>query len=315
MKIISPCSLKQSGILGINSRNRDYIARYNKRKYYPYVDDKLKTKLLADVHGIPVPALKSIIRTQHDINLLDPVLSELNGFAVKPSRGSGGKGIWIIKEQKNGSFIKSSGAVISKNDFKRHLSNIVAGLYSLNGSPDVVIVEDIIRISSVFSDYSYEGVPDIRIIVFKGYPVMAMLRLATRVSDGKANLHQGAVGVGIDIATGSAVNAVWFSKTITRHPDSDNDIRNIKIPGWKKILELASGCYEMSGLGYIGADIVIDKTRGAQLLELNARPGLSIQVANGAGLIPRLKLIESVQMPFGSAKERVRFSIRNFGNY
>src|SRR5690606_15402177 len=104
-------------------------------------------------------------------------------------------------------FVKPSGAVLSLTDLKRHLSNILAGLYSLGGSPDIAIIEDLIEADDRFDRYSYQGVPDIRIVVFKGYPIMAMLRLATRASDGKANLHQGAVGVGLDIATGRCLNA------------------------------------------------------------------------------------------------------------
>ena len=58
----------------------------------------------------------------------------------------------------------------------------------------------------------YEGVPDIRIVVFNGYPVMAMLRLATHASDGKANLHQGAVGVGLALDSGRCLNAVQYGR-------------------------------------------------------------------------------------------------------
>jgi D-alanine-D-alanine ligase-like ATP-grasp enzyme len=40
------------------------------------------------------------------------------------------------------------------------------------------------------------------------------------------------------------------------------------------------------GLGYLGADIVLDHRQGPLLLEANARPGLAIQIANGQGLLP-----------------------------
>jgi predicted ATP-grasp superfamily ATP-dependent carboligase len=47
------------------------------------------------------------------------------------------------------------------------------------------------------------------------------------------------------------------------------------------------------GLGYLGVDIVLDPRRGPLLLEANARPGLAIQHANAAGLVPRLQEIET----------------------
>src|SRR5690606_14514497 len=122
--------------------------------------------------------------------------------------------------------------------------------------------------------------------VFKGFPIMAMLRLATHASDGKANLHQGAAGVGLDMATGRSLNAVQFGKPVTEHPDTHKPLKEIDIPNWRQMLLLASRCYEMTGLGYIGVDLVLDARRGPELLELNARPGLAIQVANNRGLLP-----------------------------
>ena len=63
-------------------------------------------------------------------------------------------------------------------------------------------------------------------------------------------------------------------------------------PENREHLEIASKAYEMTGLGYLGADIVLDKERGPMMLELNARPGLAIQIANLVGLSRRLKEID-----------------------
>jgi alpha-L-glutamate ligase-like protein len=157
-------------------------------------------------------------------------------------------------------------------------------------------------------------VPDIRVIVFNGYPVMSMLRLSTRASDGKANLHKGAVGVGLDIGSGRSLHAVQYSRRIQSHPDTDLALDRITIPDWKELLLLAARSFEMTKLGYIGADIVIDAQRGPMLLELNARPGLSIQVANGQGLLPRLRAIEALDPDFSPGpEERVDFAMQVFG--
>ena len=40
-------SLSSEGVLGLNRRNGDYILRFNPRRLYPLVDDKLQTKRLA----------------------------------------------------------------------------------------------------------------------------------------------------------------------------------------------------------------------------------------------------------------------------
>ena len=145
---------------------------------------------------------------------------------------------------------------------------------------------------------------------------MAMMRLSTASSDGKANLHQGAVGVGICLRTGKALRAVQYNSPMRYHPDTGRDLYELQVPHWEKLLNLSAACYEMSGLGYIGTDIVLDKKRGPLLLELNARPGLSIQIANGAGLLPRLRKIEKMLETDAkkmSVADRVKFAMDNFG--
>lgn len=305
MRLVHPRALKQHGIMGMNMRNGHYIGRYNNRKLYPLVDDKLKTKEIALEADITVPGLIAVLDSNYQIKSLESKLLGHDGFAVKPAKGSGGKGILVIIKREGNLFFKPSGEVVSLKDMERHCANIIAGLYSLGGKPDTVIVETLINPDKVFDDFSYEGVPDIRVIIFKGFPVMAMMRLSTAESDGKANLHQGAVGVGLNIATGKALRAVQHGKMIENHPDTDVALNSLVVPQWNTLLTLASGCYEMTGLGYLGADMVLDKDKGPLLLELNARPGLAIQVANGVGLLDKLRKVEALENKTYSVAERI----------
>ncbi|MBA2777407.1 alpha-L-glutamate ligase-like protein [Billgrantia kenyensis] len=306
-----PGQLSRRGIIGMNRRNIRYIGRYNNRRLYPLVDDKLKTKLLAEEYGITTPALIGTVSTQFGVKALGGMVAGHSGFVIKPAKGSGGKGILVIERVDGDGFYKPSGARLGLEDLVRHVSNILSGLYSLGGTPDVAMVEGLINFDEALSEYTYEGVPDIRVIVFRGYPVMAMMRLSTAASDGKANLHQGAVGVGLDIATGTAVRGVQFDRSRRDHPDTGHELASLRIPEWTSLLQLAAGCYEMTGLGYLGTDMVIDRDRGPMLLELNARPGLAIQMANGEGLRPRLDLVEKQSDRLG-VSERVAFSQRHF---
>ncbi|OEE38167.1 MULTISPECIES: alpha-L-glutamate ligase-like protein [Vibrio] len=312
----SPFKLRRKGIMGMNKRNHSYIGRYNDRSKYPLVDDKLQTKLIAQRAGCTVPKLIGVISNQADVKSIHAMVKEWPGFVIKPARGSGGKGILVIMSHKNGVYTKPSGATINQQDVERHISNALAGLFSLGGKNDVAVVENLIKFDDCFEGFSYEGVPDVRIIVFKGYPIMAMMRLSTSASDGKANLHQGAVGVGLDIATGKAVRAVQFNLPITEHPDTGKELSTLQVPHWKKLLTLASSAWEMTGLGYMGTDMVLDKEEGPMVLELNARPGLAIQIANGAGLLPRLQHIESLgtQLIYPSPEERVAYAAKQFGS-
>lgn len=311
---ISPAALNRRGMLNMNRRNVSYIARYNERSAYPLVDNKLKTKLVAAEYDVSTPKLRQVVSQQHEISHFRERVEDLEGFAIKPAKGSGGKGIMVITGRKDDRFVKASGATVSLGSLERHLSNILAGLYSLGGAPDVAIVEDLIQCSSTLTDYSFQGVPDIRIVVFRGYPVMAMLRLATRASDGKANLHQGAIGVGIDIATGQSLNAVQFNRPVSHHPDTGLALEHIHVQDWHTMLVMASRCYEATGLGYMGADLVLDQNNGPTLLELNARPGLAIQMANGKGLLPRLKYIESLKRTHLTPEARVEYAMSVFSH-
>ncbi|ODC03388.1 alpha-L-glutamate ligase-like protein [Terasakiispira papahanaumokuakeensis] len=286
--------LRDKGVMGLNERNISYINRYNSRHLYPRVDDKLKTKLLAERYRINTPELLGVIRSHGEIKRLAEVQPAQGGFAIKPSKGSGGKGILVIQQHDGERYQKASGEWIDRSRVERHLSNLISGLYSLGGSPDVAIIERLINFDPAYSDFTFEGVPDIRVIVFKGYPVMAMMRLSTKSSDGKANLHQGAIGVGLDLASGKATRAVQHDRPVMEHPDTGQALSELIIPDWQHLLTLAASCYDMAGLGYLGADLVLDKDYGPQLLELNARPGLAIQLANGCGLKPRLALVESL---------------------
>ncbi len=292
----------------MNYRNIELIGRYNTRSKYPLVDNKLFTKRIAKDIGISVTDLYGTVESQFELKGLYDTLAPYDSFVIKPNHGSGGKGILVITHKNHDSYVKPNGETLTLKDLKSHISNILSGLYSLGGRYDIAIIEKLVTFDPMFEKYSYEGVPDIRVIVYKGYPIMAMMRCPTHASDGKANLHQGAVGVGIDLKTGDAIKAVINNHPIISHPDTGYGFSDLRIPDWERILNIAALSYDMTDLGYLGADIVFDKDSGPLLLELNARPGLAIQIANNKGLKQRIKLIDE-QKCLRTASEKVTFSI------
>ena len=306
--------LRMKGVLGINRRNSEFIRRWNPRRLYPLVDDKLRTKRLALAAGMPVPELFGVISTQHDIRDLRGIVADRQQFVVKPAHGSGGNGVLVITGRRGDRFAKASGAMLEENELDHHISNMLSGLYSLGGQRDRVVVEYYVRCDPELAKISFRGVPDIRLIVFKGFPVMAMIRLPTRLSDGRANLHQGAVGVGIDLAAGTTQGGVQENRRVTEHPDTGHRLQGMTIPTWDRILEMAANSYEMTGLGYLGVDIVVDRDLGPLILELNARPGLAIQIANDRGLHRQLLQIESLGPSDLSPAARLEVCRQEFGS-
>ncbi len=305
--------LLEEGVLSINRRNSDYVLRYNRRHLYPLVDDKLKTKRLATKSSISVPPLYEVIDTEHKIKKFEQLVSPYEDFVIKPARGAGGDGILVITNRVFGRYRQINGRLLTNQEISYHLSCLLSGAYSLGGHPDYAIIERRVIVDPIFANVSHEGVPDIRIITLLGYPAMAMVRLPTRLSGGKANLHQGAIGVGINIGTGKTLGGVFHNDAIDYHPDTLNPIVDIEIPYWQKILEIAASCYELTGLGYLGVDIVIDKQHGPLMLELNARPGLNIQIANREGALHRYRTIEArAALGKEPVSSRILFSQQQF---
>lgn len=311
-------ALRQRGVMGINQRNGDYVLMYNDRRLYPLVDDKIRTKELALAAGIRVPDVYGIIDTEQGIRTLERIVETHGDFVIKPSQGAGGDGIMVISDRFEGFYRSSSGRMVSPEELEFHISGIISGIYSLGGHRDRALIEYRVRSTDLFDRISIGGVPDVRIIVLKGYPVAAMLRLPTRQSDGKANLHQGAIGVGVDIASGVTLSGTWHNLKIDRHPDTAHLVAGVQIPDWQECLDLAARCYDLTGLGYLGVDLVMDKHKGPMMLELNARPGLNIQIAIDDGLLRRCRVVEEHLARLGDDAElepverRVALAKRHF---
>lgn len=310
----TPAELEAKGVVGINMRNARFVLPNNPRRLYDLVDNKIRAKGLAQQRGIAVPETYAIVHSPKEIRRLHRMLGEQDSFVVKPARGSGGKGILVISSKEGDRFVKPSGAMVTREELRFHMQNIIAGLYSLAGKRDVGLVEYRVKPARIMTELSFQGAPDVRVVIYKGYPVMAMLRASTRESDGRSNLHQGALGIGVDIATGRTVHAVHHGRSITVHPDLKVPLIGVQLPEWDRILEIAVTCQQMTGLGYLGVDMMIDEERGPMMIEVNARPGLAIQLANGVGLLKRLKPAEdqAEQHPHQELGERIAFSRNAF---
>jgi len=298
-------------ILGMNARNLQYIRPNNKRGSVRLADNKLKTKRVLSKIGIPVPKLYGVIKNRLDLDNFDWE-GLLPSFVLKPNMGLGGEGIMVVYgRKKNGNWIKASGQEVSISHFKAHIQDILDGRYSISGDPDIAFFEERLKKTKKFRRICYKGTPDVRIIVYNKVPVMAMMRLPTKHSEGKANLHLGGIGVGVDIVSGITTTAIQYDRTIQTVPGTNRVLSGIKIPHWQQILRLAVEAQAASKLGYLGADVVLDRNRGPVLLEINARAGLSIQIAN---LIPLKERLERVKgLKINSVEKGLRVGKELFG--
>ena len=242
--------------------------------------------------GIPTPDVYAVFGRHGDLRHLDETLAASPDCVLKPARGSSGRGVVLLTGPAEGGYRRHNGSTATVGELRRHLADVLSGLYSLGGRPDRAMVQQRLTAHPTFERISYRGTPDVRVLVYRGVPALAMLRLPTLESGGRANLHQGGVGVGIDLETGRTTRAVWHDRPVTRHPDTGEGLTDREVPDWPAVLALSRTVARATGLGYVGVDLVPDADRGPMVLEANARPGLAIQAANGIGLMPVLKRID-----------------------
>ena len=289
--------LKARDILGMNARQQEYgILNSNAAK--SFCSSKYATKVLLENKNIPTARVHGVLATNEDINDFEWQNLESN-FVIKPTNGNAGKGVAIFRKQHVDKlhWTDTVGHTWSLDDIKLHCYDILEGQYSTYGSNHNVIVEERVPIHPTFSKYAYKGTPDVRVIVFNQVPVMAMLRLPTKQSEGRANLHQGAIAAGIDMATGITTSAITGAgKAIQFLPDSKKKLNGIKIPEWKKLLTVAVDAATAAGLMFSGIDLFMHEDKGPQVVELNANPGLSIQLANRSGLRRRLERVQDLNV-------------------
>ncbi len=318
---------KSHEVLGLNHRNEVYVRPFNKAKAKRIADDKLYSKKVLSRHGIPTAEVYKVIRNRKQLEATD--WSKLpKSFALKPNIGTGGSGIMIFygKKKNANEWIRPDGSSMTVDQIKNHIENILDGQYSMGNRHDIAIIEERIVNDPLLKQYSYKGVPDIRVIVFNKVPIMAELRLPTLESQGKANLHSGGIGVGIDIATGITTTGIHIRHNWTTILPGMSDmyeivdttldekklpLRGVQIPKWKDILKIAIKCQEVTGLGYLGADIALDRYKGPVVFELNARSGLAIQIANLSGLRSRLERVKGLKIK--DAEHGIRVAQNLFG--
>lgn len=288
---------KYAGILTMNVRNRDFIERYNPRETHLDVT-KLSVKGMLRGAGVPVPMTLATFDALEDLGNLQGTLSEIpegEGFVAKPNDSFGGRGILVVKRRMGDVLEKADGTHISLDDLRRHIEGAIDGEYSGRWLPDKAFLEELVVPHPDMARLSHSGLPDVRIIVFRGVPVMAMTRLPTRISGGKANLTRGALGGGICLTSGRIENVVLAhgGETVKTHPDTGIELIGQQIPFWGAILEMAVKAQRATGIGYAGVDIAVDAVRGPVVMEVNKRPGLEIQNATNRPLLARLRTVEA----------------------
>lgn len=276
---------RRARVVGINRRNLTLVYPNNRRRDYPLADDKLLAKERFLAAGVPVPETLATCRGLFEVPTTVDALVGHGAFVIKPANGSGGGGILVVGEwdQVAGAWRRAGGRLLTPLTMARHLADIVFGVHS-NQLEDRAFVERRVSPHALFAGLWADGLCDVRVITLRARPIMAMIRVPTAESDGRANLHQGGLGIAIDLASGRTCRALHRGRPVTHHPESGAPLLGLDVPDWSAVLETARRAAAAVPLGYLGVDVVVDAEAGPLVLEINARPGLEIQNVLGLGL-------------------------------
>jgi alpha-L-glutamate ligase-like protein len=263
-------------VFGMNRRNVELVYAHNERRHYPLADDKILCKELLQAIGVPVAPTIAIGRGLFEVDALLEQLRERENFVVKPASGSGGDGIIVVGKRTDTGWLSVKGRVIAAHEMRQHLANITFGCFSKE-MEDRILIEERIEPHALYQAFWSDGVCDLRVIVLRGRPILSMVRVPTHRSGGRANLHQGGIGVAVDIRKGVTYRAISQGQQVTIHPESGELLVGRELPEWETCLKVALGAASAVPLGYLGVDICVDHRWGPVILEINARPGLEIQ--------------------------------------
>jgi len=282
-------------VMGMNARTY-LVNRENPPQAIRLVDNKQETKDVLEAVGVPVPPTIEVLRDRRDLADLD--WDNLpDSWELKPNMGRQGAGLVNIAERDDSGdgtgWRTGSGRPLSRSDLVAHMRRVLDGEFSSGEvEQDWVLLEKLIVSDETLAAMIPQGLPDLRMICYHSEPLLAMLRLPTRASDGRANLHQGALGAAVDLTSGKVTRALFKGKEVSEHPDTRQNLIGVEVPYWNETLDFASRCSDATGLGYLGVDVVIDEDLGPLVLEVNAKPGLQVQNVTGVGLATRLKEVD-----------------------
>lgn len=275
--------------MGINKRNVELVKPQSDRKLLALVDDKLQTKEILGKAGINFAKVYGVCQSFFEIDEFINSVNKESSFVLKPSRGYGGNGIEIIKRVEDDRWILSGNRQWDKFVQNDYIREILFGVYSMRDDSDVAFAEELIEAHEDISPFATDGLPDIRVIVYKGSSIAAMMRVPTNESNGKANLHAGGFAAAVDIVNGRILNGWYKNKKIDQHPESGIVLNVFKVPFWPEIIKISNSLLQHFNLQYMGVDFTVDKNNGPLILELNARPGLEIQNVLGKGMLTLIK--------------------------
>jgi hypothetical protein len=140
-----------------------------------------------------------------------------------------------------------------------------------------------------------DGVADVRVVVYRGYPIVALARLPTESSGGSVSFHRGAVGVRLAVADGTSQGACHprSGRELTTHPDTGAPLVDRRMPNWGGVVEAATRATPATGICYV-VDLTLTAENTPMVLHVDSRPGLALRGTGECGLFRRLQFVTAL---------------------
>ena len=247
--------MKYLDVIGLNKRNRDFIMRYNTPRDIAFAKSKLDTKKWLHEIRMPTPNTLAVIHTTRDARTFLDSASRPSGFVIKPNRGAMGNGVQVVSTP----FGPDQPVTRLRAQLYWQFCRILAGEFSGSHAVECALVEERVGSEAFALPICGFASADLRILCCNGRIVLAMLRLPTQESAGRSNLHQGGVGVGIDLESGAMLHAIHKHKVIKNHPDTGVRLTGNRVPNWlNQVLPLSTEMATKCPIKYCGLDLMID---------------------------------------------------------
>ncbi len=249
------------------------------KDYGIFSDDKIVTAAMLQAYDVAQPKLLFSYEKEQffnpanarvaaaEINAIIEASQSLKIF-LKPSFGSGGKGI-LVFEKKEGKYVNSNNEPLNADFFIRELKGAF------------YFVQQGLVHSAEMSRIYPNSINTFRIVTEYKNGEAKILFAIFRMGQGGKNLDNASSGglyLKVDIDTGMmSDHALSFSRDIyTTHPDTGFTFKGAQLECWEEIKSFVLlTAKKFRKLRYIGWDVAFTN-EGPVVIEINKRPGVGI---------------------------------------
>ena len=218
--------------------------------------DKEGFKGILRRHRIKTPETYMYVSDPEDAHKAISRIKELklSEFVIKPNNQSQGRNITVYSRKGN-HFVTPSGDVWYYEDIEYNIKHILNTTPAMNKG---VILEERIHTHPDLNKWNpiKEGIVDMRLYVIYHMVDFAKMRVPSKGSKGLANTGQGAIAFHVS-EDGMILNSNYMVNTVTKHPDTNQNLEGEAVPFWDKMTLMAVQISKLFHLKFHSVDLTV----------------------------------------------------------